>query len=181
MPITEKGFEYTLPEEWKARINDQEFLETFRNELFKVKNLALNDFYLDVLGYLEGSSGWNVSFFYACMATGREDIYKYSRTLDSYEHDFFCEQIDQLLIHHKLVLPGSLFNFLCQSLNLQSEDIDYCGKCAKVFFKEDIAFTKYNNEDNDGYFLCHKCHSENDMSYYQEGLKKIEAYQKESL
>ena len=165
MPITENGFEYSIPEEWLKEI-DLKFLTAFRDELFKMKYITLNGCYLDTLAYAESSMGHHVAFKLACIKSNKLDLYKYSKTLPWYDSDIFDSKLSELLIENKLIMGGCFEDIISEKLGIDSSEILQCMKCGNYFLKKDMI---ENVEIEDVYYCIH-CEGFDKHQYYLDGL-----------
>jgi len=171
MPITENGYEYTMPEEWLSKI-DLEFLTAFRDELFKMNYISLDGCYCDTLAHLESTTGYHVAFKLACVKSNKLDLYQYSKTLPWYDSDIFDGKLSQLLIKNKLIIDGYIEDIIGEKLGIDPSEIEMCMKCGKYFFKKDMIPDK----DAEDFYYCIHCEGTFDShQYYLEGLNlKIE-------
>lgn len=85
MPIVGEGkdvhVEYHMPENIKKLVTD-EFLKEFRDQLFRIHGYYKLDAFAEYsVPVNTGTGGYSAAFFKACMLTGSEELYNYSRTL----------------------------------------------------------------------------------------------------
>jgi hypothetical protein len=191
MPIVDDFFNYKIPDDIKKLIT-KEFLSNFRDELYKISNFSLEDFYMDTLVHYESSSGWDTAFGLACISSNLDELYRYTQTLPWYDWDLFCSEVDDMLLENKLMLDGFFDDYIAEKLNLKQEDFGQCTWCGKRFlFKNMVIDHTLDYTDEDGnfeescYYICNKCakkrcgESESANEYYKNGLKIIkERYKK---
>ena len=166
MPITENGYEYTMPEEWLKEI-DLEFLTAFRDELFKMKYITLDGCYYDTLAHTESTAGHHVAFKLACVKSNKLDLYQYSKTLPWYDSDIFDGKLSGLLIENKFIIDGCFEDIIGEKLGIDPNDIELCMKCGKYFFKKDMVA----DIDAEDFYYCIHCEGSFDShKYYLDGL-----------
>lgn len=197
MPINDDlTISYKIPQEYRSMC-DKKFLEVFRHELYKIYNLSLQDFSSDSVLIDGGTCGWNTAFGMACLKTNKSELFKYYITLDWYDSDLFDEEIRILMEEYKLVLKGTLENFIAQNLNLDISEFTYCSKCGKYFLITDMTRDKelYQTyvdceaieEAKYDCYICDECRDKdiekypNANTYYRESCEIVDEYTKKIL
>jgi len=167
MPITENGYEYSIPQEWKDII-DLNFLKQFREELFKLKYISLGSFYQDTTNYYGGTSGWDVALKLTCINTNKVNLYKYYRTLPWYDSDLFDYDLSEMLMESNIIMKGSFVYVISEKLNIKEEDIMQCGKCGIYDYKHNMV----EDKEIEDLFSCMHCNDFDSHKYYLDGLNK---------
>lgn len=190
MPIVGEGkdvyVEYHIPENIKKLVTD-EFLKEFRNQLFRIHEYYKLDTFAEFgIPFNTGTSGYGTAFFKACMLTGSEELYNYSRTLPWYDADLFDSEIADMLIERHFIL-GYLSDVIEQQLGIKYEDTAMCCDCHGLYPK-DMMVELYDAGDMDEYdrYRCLYCNdlknskdqTSTSTDYYRECIKKQDEYNK---
>ena len=139
MPIVGEGkdvhVEYHMPENIKKLVTD-EFLKEFRDQLFRIHGYYKLDAFAEYsVPVNTGTGGYSAAFFKACMLTGSEELYNYSRTLPWYDADLFDGEITDMLIDRHFIL-GYFIDIIEQQLGITYEDIVTCCDCNRLCTKD---------------------------------------------
>lgn len=174
MPITENGFEYTIPKDIYNSI-PEEFWNNFRHELYMIGGLSLceesGSSALD-----DGGTGvWIAALYNACKSSNCLDIFDYYTGLEWYDSDIFDGIISEDMAKRSLIKTYSLSDMARETI-FKKDEIDFCVKCGKPFVKQEMI------EDTEfvGFYYCYKCsqNEENCNDYYKksnaEAMKYIE-------
>ena len=104
IPITEKGYEYTMPAEIKALVN-REVLLNLKYELGRVFRDVSFETEADYTQF--GSTyGWNKALKIACGFAHQNELYQYYRYLPWYDSDLFDSEITDLSVEAGVILKG---------------------------------------------------------------------------
>jgi hypothetical protein len=108
MPITDKGFEYKMPDEIKKKI-PKEMLMTFKETLDSVftdrvnlKGSTYNNYYF----YLQETTGWGIAFKESCEKTNSMEIYEYYNSLDWFDSDLFDDEFCLMMVKEGIMDEG---------------------------------------------------------------------------
>lgn len=160
MPITNNNtIYYTMPHNIKKRI-DYEFCETFMKELHKIWGISLNDFNWESIGYCEGTGGWYEAFASTCRLLNKGDILLYYNNLEWFDSDLFDDELSNLLVVYKLILPTWETDEIARQLNVKAKNIKHCFVCNGDYLKDEVIKLKKDDEDYDEYtsnYICKDC------------------------
>ena len=133
-----------------------------------------------------GTGGYSAAFFKACMLTGSEELYNYSRTLPWYDADLLDGEITDMLIEKHFIL-GYFADVIEQQLGIKYEDIVTCCDCNRLCTKDMVVelYDAGDIEEHERYrcLYCNDLKNSKDQSlkstdYYRECLKKQDEYNK---
>ena len=172
MPITENGFEYTIPKEIYDSIPD-EFWNNFRHELYMIGGLSL----CEEAGYSAlddgGTGGWFTALYNACKSSNCLHVFDYYNSLEWYDSDIFDGIISEDMAKRNLVKIYSLSD-MAEETVFKKEDIDFCVKCGKPFVKQEMI----EDTECNGFYYCYKCsQSDNNRNeYYKTSNAEAQEY-----
>ena len=158
--ITKKGtFYYSIPQKYKKLLNFN-FCKSMLGELHKIYGLSLEDYAWDDLD--EGTGGWYEAFASTCRKCGVHELLTYYRHLAWYDSDLFDEELSNLFVSYKLILPETKTKEVARQNNLNEENVWYCFKADKCF-KTDIKCKNFANDD----FInsCNECEIIDELEY----------------
>lgn len=177
MPITESGFEYTIPKEVYDSIPD-EFWNNFRHELYMICGLSLCEEVSFTSLYNGGTGSWTVAIYNACKKSNCQSLFDYYRSLEWYDSDIFDGIIADELIKRNLVKTYSLLDMARETI-FDEDNILFCTKCDKPFLKSEMV------QDNEFEFIyyCHRCNQckKSDNEYYVKSNEELSKYIKNNI
>lgn len=144
--------DYTIPDEIKELIT-YDFLKEFRRQLFAVFDFSLNT-YGDFLYGIESTRGWETALHKACDATGKQDIWKYWSDLEWYDSDCFDDELSDMLIESRLILP-TINDIMTDYLDIDPEELRVCDNCGGTFTKDMIVEAEYDLHLS--HYICKYC------------------------
>lgn len=140
MPITEKGFEYTMPPEIKTMISNS-FCQEFVKQIHLIHGFGLEYTEIDVFVYEGGTCGWEAAFALTCKKYNLDELYIYYSKLPWYDSDLFDGELTDILIEYKLIVPGSIQDEIAKQLGVNRDCIVQCDKCGEYYDKYDVIST----------------------------------------
>lgn len=105
MSITEKGYEYEIPEQIKNLI-DIDFSIDFKNNLDRIFKINTKETYNSRYFYLESTYGWDEAMESTCTKFKLDELYKYYSNLPWYESDLFDDELCCMLVKYKIIEEG---------------------------------------------------------------------------
>lgn len=176
MPITENGFEYTIPKEIYDLIQD-EFWNNFRHELYMIGGLSLCEEFCYSALDSGGTAGWTVAMYNTCKISSCLWLFEYYNSLQWYESDIFDRIVSEEILKRSLVKTYSLHEMAKKTI-FKEEDIDSCVKCGKPFLRKEMI------EDNEceGFYYCYNCTQDNKncSDYYKKSNEEMRNYMKKA-
>lgn len=146
------------------KINNKKFAISMLEELQKIFDIGLPIIYDDSLIYISGTCGWEAAFYLTCKKLSILDVYEFYCSLDWIESENFDEEIENILINHKLVYYGDIGKFLEKKYNLPNLTIWRCDACGKYIDK------KEGKIEEELYFSCKDCDSSTGYTFTIEDL-----------
>ncbi|PZT57414.1 hypothetical protein DN757_01795 [Paenibacillus silvae] len=110
MPITDKGYEYQMPDGIRNQLT-KGFLELLHlgvSNWYKNKHdMTDEEFdYMNFYVYTEGNGIWSDSFEEVCSNMNKQWLAEYFKHLPWYESDLFCGEVGEMMIKLGVIKEG---------------------------------------------------------------------------
>lgn len=128
---------YSIPQNIR-NLMDLDFQNQFLEEMHMIFGIAIDMFSWNELFNYENTSGWSEAFLNTCRKTNKKEIIDYYRTLGWEDGDIFDDNLLDMLIDSKIVLPGLYDDEIVRQLNISIEKFDSCIHCGEYFLLEDM-------------------------------------------
>lgn len=128
---------YSIPQEIRD-LMDLKFQNQFLEEMHMIFGIAIDMFSWNELFNYENTSGWSEAFLNTCRKTNKKEIIDYYRTLGWEQGDIFDDNLLDILIDSKLVLPGLYDDEVNRQLGIPLEKFDNCIHCGDYYLLEDM-------------------------------------------
>ncbi|MFB5758993.1 hypothetical protein [Paenibacillus medicaginis] len=107
MPVTDKGYEYQMPDGVRGQLTRELLIDLHKNVMktFNVEKeeLATN---IGFYAFVECSHGWDRAFKEACLKHSKQWLYEYSIHLEWYEYDIFSGSVGDLMVELGVIKQG---------------------------------------------------------------------------
>lgn len=111
MPITENGFEYTIPDQYKEMIT-KSFLQTLKYELKIIFPQSAHDLDNEEPWiYLSSTGGWYDAFIKATKLHKLDRLAEYYDSLPWYDSDMFDSDVIDLALLYNVIDPMTMPTF----------------------------------------------------------------------
>lgn len=167
-------FSHYIPDSMD-RLIDDEFLKTFRNQLYRINHYHLDTFAEESLAKIHSIS-WKVAIYKACKLTDKKELLDFWKILQDDTVDVFDDILADLLVKKHFIL-GNVSDVIKQQLGVSEQDLQKCNYCQKYYTKDMmIQFKDIRTDESD--YVCFYC---NDRSRTKDKSRQMTDYYRDCL